>query len=718
VKLSFKPRRIGAQASSDTAEAGKSRALQAQAAGDAARDRQDWIEAASHYARALEIDRSNFGLTVQYGNVLKDSGQFDAAIGAYRQAIALDGQNADVYLQLGHANKLANQPEAAIEAYAQALEIDPDFSSAYNELIAMGARDRLPSSITGRQASTQSLARLQRLIEQGLEAARTLNSLSTYAVGNYDLFRRRFPIQPPPDTAHEATVLVVIEARTAPAVAVRETLKSLQDQRHRNWRALVLARQEVIDHPVASLAITDTRIEFALSADQARASSDRAVLLDAGTLLDPEALGWLSYSAHRTGADLVYADHDHYEAHWQYGLTRRDPVLLPMFDPDEADSNPWTPATILVCGQLIPSLWDSLETLNGQSLRRALLVSNLADLKRAHLPRLLSTCPQAEAEAPVPVLTPRKDIAHKGRILVVIPTRDALDILIPCIDSLIAKASRPERLDIVVVNNRSDQANREGLAALEAAAKARILDVDEPFNWSRLNNLAVEAAPYPADQYAAFVFANNDIEAISSDWDDQLDRLLADPSVGTIGVRLIYPNGLIQHAGILLGGYMNRPVHDGLKCNAAANGPLNRLKRTRGVAGVTGAFMAVKPELFKQVGGFDVGLAIAYNDVDFCLKVRAAGYRVVYSPEIELYHYESLTRGASLMPEKMAWDDSEFASLYGRWGEWLFFDPTRNPHWTSHHEQPFEGFRDLTQSQILHSLDLSARPAPWAIDHQ
>lgn len=697
-------------------------ALSARRAGDAARDRGDWISAIDHYGQSLQLNKQDKNIMVQYGHVLKEAGQLDTAIGAYRQAIILGPDDADAYLSLGHAYKLAGRLDDAIDAYATAISIENELSVARDELIALGAQDRLPSKITGRTASSLNLARLHRLLEHGLDTAKRLTATSTYPIENYDLFRRNFPIHaPPPSKSASTEITILLEAREASAHEIRASLNSLQNQVHSDWKAVVRVTSELAQHPVASFALNDDRIHFWLDTasgplDAANTEYDFLLLMDAGTILVPEALSWLCFSATRTGADLTYTDHDYYEAHWQYGNLHRDPVLQPMFDPDDMATTLWVPALVLVQGPSVKSALHS--SLTSASLRRALLLGNEDSLRRAHLPRLVASLPY-EPKAQIAEATqapPARTINNHNRILVVIPTRDEAQVLTTCIDSLRACANHPERLDIVVADNRSSLDSQAVFAKIAATGKARFWTVDEAFNWSRINNNAVARAQSGNDTHDLIVFANNDIEGVSQGWDDELDYLFSDPEIGAVGARLLYPDGRVQHAGIILGAHNNRPVHDGLKCSAQDSGPLNRLHRQHGTAAITGAFMATRAIAFRQLNGFDANLAVAYNDVDFCLKLRSEGYRVVYAPSLVFKHHESLSRGTNTTLEKQAWDDSELHSLYERWGEWLFFDPTRNPQWTCRQDHPFDGIQDLTISQVLESLDRSALPHPWAIN--
>jgi GT2 family glycosyltransferase len=182
-----------------------------------------------------------------------------------------------------------------------------------------------------------------------------------------------------------------------------------------------------------------------------------------------------------------------------------------------------------------------------------------------------------------------------------------------------------------------------------------------------------------------------------------------------VGARLLYPDGGLQHGGILFGGWQNRPSHDGLWQPGREGGPLNRWRRSRPVAAVTGAFLACRRETFAAVGGFDERFAIAYNDIDFCLKIRQRGARVIFAADIEAIHHESRTRGHNDNPEKVAWDDAELADMHRRWGEWLFRDPGYNPQWAPEVNRPYDGLRDLGLSRVLAHLDASARGSPWAI---
>ncbi|WP_051651032.1 tetratricopeptide repeat protein [Brevundimonas bacteroides] len=667
-----------------------SRAMRLIAQADQARDAGDWASAAQLYAEGLKIEPAQPAIRVQLGHALKESGQLADAEAAYRRAADEMPEDADARLQLGHAQKLLGQTEAAIRSFGRALEIDPDLVSAREELILLGARCELPGVKDGRVAAAHRLARLSDDVRRALADARDVAEQAIFPPEAYDSFRRRYPITPPPRSCSLAVTVRIDAAGSTPS-QLRATLTSLLDQRHCAWTAVVVgAGDTVANHPVASLGLDEGRIRFC----EDTGTNGATLHLTAGTILDPEALGWLGFALQRTGAVAIYADHDRYDPDWRLGLIRHSPALQPIADTLDLATNPDPPTVVL--------------TTRGGSNGREALAQALADGPVAHLPRLLSSLPAvAEAEPTDAPASP----ALPGRILVVIPTRDEVEMLGRAVKTLRADAAQPDQVDVLILDNRSEAAgSAQALAELATLPGVRVQTHDEPFNWSRCNNRGVAGS-----DAAILVFANNDVEMLTRGWDARLRGWLGRDGVGAVGARLLYPDGGLQHGGILFGGWQNRPSHDGLWQPGREGGPLNRWRRSRPVAAVTGAFLACRREIFEAVGGFDERFAIAYNDIDFCLKVRQRGERVVFAADIEAIHHESKTRGHNDNPEKVAWDDAELADMHRRWGEWLFHDPGYNPQWAAEVNRPYDGLRDLGLSRILAHLDASARPQPWTI---
>ncbi len=258
-------------------------------------------------------------------------------------------------------------------------------------------------------------------------------------------------------------------------------------------------------------------------------------------------------------------------------------------------------------------------------------------------------------------------------VTVVIPTRNAAKILRACVDSLFAHTSY-EPYEIVVVNNRSDEIS--ALALFEELAEhphARVVKDDGPFNFSRLINFGVSHA-----RGDVVVLLNNDVELIDEGWLTELVSHAVRPEIGAVGPMLYYPDGTIQHAGIVLGlgGVANAAFGHHVK---GSDGYKNRARLAQNYSAVTAACLAVRREVFNQVGGFNENdLAIAFNDVDFCIRVRNAGYRNLWTPFAELIHHESVSRGREDTPEKQARFDREIAYMRATWGDQLDHDPAYN----------------------------------------
>jgi hypothetical protein len=285
---------------------------------------------------------------------------------------------------------------------------------------------------------------------------------------------------------------------------------------------------------------------------------------------------------------------------------------------------------------------------------------NLMVSTRAERPLLTCGVGQKQAEA----------------IRVIIPTRDCADMLDVMVQSLIEGAERPDLLRITIVDNRSRNVATDHLLKKYSDQRiAETLAYEAPFNWSRMNNIAAAQCDEPL-----LVFANNDMKMLSGKWDARVRGQLARPDVGVVGARLLYPDGTIQHAGMLMGFAEGAPIHDGVFPGMSDHQNKPRFDQVHAVAAVTGAFFAVRREAFLDLGGFDEArFAIAYNDVDYCLSVRAAGLKILYDPGIELVHYESRTRGLNDNRAKIAWDQGELRALYQKWGDAVLMDPWVSP---------------------------------------
>ena len=286
-----------------------------------------------------------------------------------------------------------------------------------------------------------------------------------------------------------------------------------------------------------------------------------------------------------------------------------------------------------------------------------------------HLPAILSHGPHPDPPARVRHLVP--DPAPL--VTVIIPTRDQAGLLSRCLHGLLRKTDYPA-LEILIVDNGSrERATLRLFQRLAHHPNVRVLPRSTAFNWSALNNFAASQA-----RGEVLLLLNNDIAVRHSDWLGELVSQACRPDVGVAGAKLLYPDGRVQHAGITLGAH---GVASHVMRFAYGNEPgyMNMLDCVRSVAAVTGACAAIRRRVWDEVGGLDESLAVTYNDVDLCLRVRARGYRAVYTPFAELTHREAVTRGFDDTPERQARALAERERFCATWGEQACRDPCISP---------------------------------------
>jgi glycosyltransferase involved in cell wall biosynthesis len=266
-------------------------------------------------------------------------------------------------------------------------------------------------------------------------------------------------------------------------------------------------------------------------------------------------------------------------------------------------------------------------------------------------------------------------------VSIIIPTRNMVHLVKVCIESIKAK-TRYKNYEIILMDNGSDDPAALAYFAEQAQAdNFRVIRDDSPFCYSAINNLGAREA-----RGDILVFLNNDIEIITHEWLDELVSQACRPGIGAVGARLLYPNGMLQHAGIVLGiGGWAGHSHKGF--SSLALGYVGRASLISSFSAVTGACLAVQKQHFMKVGGFDeVHLRVACNDVDLCLKFTEIGLRNIYTPFASLFHHESATRGYEDTPEKMARFQQEVRYMWSRWPALMARDPAYSPNLTLDHE--------------------------------
>jgi GT2 family glycosyltransferase len=267
--------------------------------------------------------------------------------------------------------------------------------------------------------------------------------------------------------------------------------------------------------------------------------------------------------------------------------------------------------------------------------------------------------------------------AHQPLVSIVIPTKDRPQLLDSCVRSVMSKTSYAAIEVLLVDNGTTDPQALSLLDEFAQDPRCRVLRDDSPFNYSQLNNRAVASS---RGEYLCLM--NNDIEVLQDDWLQEMLSVCALPDVGAVGARLYYPDGRLQHAGVILGigGVAGHQFKNQAKENPHY---MSRPMLVQELSVCTAACLLTPRQTFLDVGGLDEEhLKVAFNDVDYCMKVGASGRKVAYTPHAEFIHHESVSRGFEDSPEKVARFNSEADFMKRKWGDTLLKDPAYNPNLT------------------------------------
>jgi len=267
-------------------------------------------------------------------------------------------------------------------------------------------------------------------------------------------------------------------------------------------------------------------------------------------------------------------------------------------------------------------------------------------------------------------------------VTLMVPTKDRADLLRCCADSVLRGTDYPE-IELLILDNGTQEAEAVNLLReLESLELVRVLSLPGPFNWSLLNNAGALAA-----RGEVLVLLNNDVRALRSDWLNEMTSIALRPEIGAVGAKLLYPDGTLQHAGVVLD-------TDGVPKHVLRRAPADPdclsgiFGVARSVSAVTGACLALRRTTFFEVGGLDENLAVAGNDVDLCLRLLAHGYRNVWTPFAVLEHQELASRGPDCTESMRERAAAEFHHLSWNWGGTLLTDPYFNPNLGLVDEQP------------------------------
>ena len=422
-----------------------------------------------------------------------------------------------------------------------------------------------------------------------------------------------------------------------------------------------------------------------------------AFFINSGDTLLPESLGL--FMSMKVEKGVTYCDTDFKTTKGQ----RKSPHFLSAWNPDLQLTSAYISTGVMIdnvilkqyvshsttISALVCEIWFSNKEVKIAHIPRTLIhrqkESNV-DLKRLEdIGKVLKTYSDA-----VPELDERQGVNHihwpiaiEPLVSLIVPTKNGKALVKACIESILNKTTY-QNFEILLIDNGSDEEDSlDYFKHLDCHPKIRVLYYPGAFNFSAINNFG---AQHVSENCSIIGLVNNDIEVISPDWLTNMVSHALREDVGCVGAKLLYSDGRIQHSGVILG-YGGGAGHAHKHFPRSHPGYMNRLIATQNFSAVTAACLLVKRSLFSEVGGLnEKDLAVAFNDVDFCLRVMELGVRNVYCAEAELYHHESVSRGLDHAPEKAARFKKELSYLQSKWGKYISNDPAYSPNLTLRRE--------------------------------
>ena len=520
-------------------------------------------------------------------------------------------------------------------------------------------------------------------------------------------------------------ISIVVPLYNTPLNFLEELLDSVVNQTYRNWELCCVdaGQDTAVGQHVQARAKEDPRIRYQKLTENEGiagntnhgfelATGDYIALLDHDDILHPCALWYTAQAIVEQGADFVYTDEATFE-------DKVENVVLYHFKPDFMLDNLRSNNYICHLTTFSKVLMEQAgggeraEYNGSQDYDLFLRLTEKAQ-KIAHIPHALyywrsspnSTASDISAktyciDAGIAALkahyarcgvavddvtlipgTPgyyKTDytMAHPGRVSILIPTCDHIRDLETCVESIYARTTYPDFEILLIENNSKEEQTFRSYERMqkEHPDTLKVLTWQgKGFNYSALNNFG---ARYATGEY--LLLLNNDTEVITPGWLEEMVMYAQQKRVGCVGAKLLYPDDTIQHAGVGFGiGGVAGHLHKYFP--ATSDGYMGRLNYVQDVYGDTAACLLIRKEIYDEVHGLDESYAVAFNDVDFCVRVREAGYTNVFTPFAQLYHYESKSRGMEDNPEKQKRFQGEVLRFQARWGDLLAKgDPCTNP---------------------------------------
>ncbi len=528
----------------------------------------------------------------------------------------------------------------------------------------------------------------------------------------------------------EMTFSVLVPLYNTPIKYLKEMIESVQKQTYRNWE-LCLADGSDHDHSnvetfVKQLAQADPRIRYVkLDENRGIAANTNAcidistgnyiALFDHDDLLHPSALFRIAQTIEQTGADFVYTDEAtfikdnpknvitaHFKPDFSADTLRSYNYIchLSVFSRElmnqvgvfrpECDGSQDYDLILRLTEKAqhivhIPELlyyWRSHQNSTAQDIKsKPYIVKAAHKALGDHLNRIGLEGEVDNSDIPSTYRI-RYSIKEKPLVSIIIANKDQVDTLDTCIRSIFKKTTYPNFEIIIVENNSTSQLTFAYYKQLQDEyANVRVITWPDGFNYSAINNFGFAEA-----KGEHVILLNNDVEIITPSWIEEMLMFSQRDDVGAVGAMLYYPDDTIQHAGVILGiggvaGHSHKYFARG------DGGYMSRASIAQNLSAVTFACVMMPSKVFREVNGLDEAFQVAFNDVDMCMRIRKAGYHIVFTPYCELYHYESKSRGQEDTPAKVKRFNSEIARFQTRWGKELEAgDPYYNKNLTLVHE--------------------------------
>ena len=456
-------------------------------------------------------------------------------------------------------------------------------------------------------------------------------------------------------------ISVVVPIYKTPEVFLRQMIESVTAQTYPHWQLCIAdgSGDTAGTKRIVDSYLSDKRIKYKILAENLGiadntnaamelADGDYIALFDHDDLLSENALYEVADRICKTGAEIVYTDEDKVTSDLS---ERYQPNFKPDFNLDLLRSNNYICHLLVVKKTLVQEVGGQKKEFDG-----------------AQDHEFLCRCGE-EAEV-TDTLFPgfyraKYQVTGEPLVSIIIPNKDEKETLKKCLDSIKEKSTYRNYEIIIVENNSTGQEIFDYYKEIDGRDGIRVVYWKSGFNYSALNNFGFTFAK---GDY--ILCLNNDVTVITPDWLERMIGQCQRKEVGIVGVKLYYPDDTIQHAGVIIGiGGVAGAMFVGMA--RERSGYLRKAILQQDLSAVTAACMMVDRKAWEGAGGFNEDLAVAFNDIDFCLKVRREGYLVVYEPNVELYHYESKSRGYEDTPEKQKRFLSEINYMKAHWSEIL-----------------------------------------------